>query len=1025
MPNKARKCQNRPGKKCTQFRGKNVYYKNTAELAGKLHIPLAQARELIKDDGRRIVIGPDNNTLLVNIKDENFSGLLKTHFDIKRIDNKKVIDETDIPSKNVTITKELGPNAKGKYNITIFMYINFPSPYPLDPEEILTKGKVDYDKIRAFLHDGTLVLRRDPSVYVYNGYNDEIPQFVVKRVNAYMKSLKHTGGILIHYDFRLGSSYADKKLRYEDGYVRDFENVFELTEWANIEYDTDYNGKDTCAVRLFEKRFPELYWKIKKLETKHGIKLEVFMEFCKDHEIGYHIYNEHRKELFSHSAPKGLINCIVYNNHIYPTSGGKPKKFPTKEYELKHIDDSFKELEKCLNENKLPSKITISSLHKKDAIPCDRDSMYFQDIDIISYAIKDKKFICNEEYQECLEFLTKIGYEKHIYDNIRITDIPHLLEKIMKTDDVSSFIPEKDLFKTPALLWKTDKKIKEDSVKTVDKNKCYAYALYSLPYLIKFDYRKHRIWRNPTKIIDTFLYVARPKYPSGYINILMPSTKIYPGYFLSECKELGIEFDLLEELETETAPNYYRQFMELMYENMSADSFKSAWNIYIGKFERTDSKSYIYNYVGIYDDEAVKAEEGFPIKIGDQNLLFKETEQYLHVRDRIPIATQIKDQSRMFLYKKIKEMKLADNQLVQINTDSISYYGELPKKLDPTEFSGWKSSEFKELGDIDNTFDENVSVRRIPNMNENTRVLHMQYAGAGKTTYIINKLVPKLIKKGISYVVLAPTHTVGMEYIDNKINCEIMQKYVFNNQIPDVDYVIVDEIGFIDLACHDLLYKISRAGKSYECFGDFNQLQPVGEKYPLNQKHYLNYMFNKIDTEFINYRNNFTKEYYDELINEKIDLIKEINKHSHKYAQKAEYIICYRHDTREKYNEVMLKHLGFTQWNDVGVRIICNSNRLLEEQIYNHKQFTIIDIVKSCSNKIKFIYYLKDDEGKEFIVREKDLLSKFEPAYAINIHQAQGMTLESYYWAPEDNKHVDGRVAYTVISRLRQTLKSF
>jgi hypothetical protein len=35
------------------------------------------------------------------------------------------------------------------------------------------------------------------------------------------------------------------------------------------------------------------------------------------------------------------------------------------------------------------------------------------------------------------------------------------------------------------------------------------------------------------------------------LTILMPKTKIYARYHLSKCKEIGIEFELLEELETD------------------------------------------------------------------------------------------------------------------------------------------------------------------------------------------------------------------------------------------------------------------------------------------------------------------------------------------------------------------------------------------------------------------------------------------------------------------------------------------
>ncbi|AVL93331.1 DNA helicase [Megavirus vitis transpoviron] len=1005
-------------KKCIKFRGKNVYYANIQDLSKKLNIPITQARKIINDNGRRIVIDSNNNTLLINIKKENFTGLLKTNFGISRIDNKKIINDTHILNKGIDIVKELGPNTEGKYLIKIILYITFVSPDPVNEDEILTNDKVDYVKIQNLIDEHRLEEREITTPY--NGYNDEIPNFIRRKIKEYMKNIKKSGGQLIHYEYRIGSYYKNRRLKFKKGYVRELNNVYELTEWVNIQYENSDNTNDTCVVRTISKRYPKLYWKIKKLETIHGVKVQDFLGFCQKYDIGYNIFNELGKKLYNYQGSDGLLNCIIYNNHIYPINGGKPKKYSTKEYKINFVDDSLKKLKNILNtEKKLPSNIKIDSVRRKNKI----DNI--KDVNITSFTVKDKKFICNDEYQECLKILTKMGYSEYIFDNIRITNIPNLLEKILKVDDVSSFIPEKELFKTSPLLWKCNNVIKPNRVitknnndviewlTTIDKNKCYSYCLYSLPYLIKFDYRKHKLNDKPTKIIDNNLYLAKPK----FWTILMPKTKIYPGYFLSECRNIGIEFDLLEELETEIVPNYFRKIIKLMYDNMSAESFKSALNIFIGTFERNDMQTYNYEYSGIFTKEAVKAQEGFYKKMGDHYLLFKETEQYFHVRDRLPIASQIKDMSRMILYKKIKELGLKDDQIVQINTDSISYYGELPKELDPSILSGWKRSDFKELGDVNNFIDEEVSVKNITNSNKKTRIIHQQYAGSGKTTYIIDNLVPRLLKKGISFIVLTPTHKTLDEYRKNNINCEIMQKYVFTNTIPEEDYIIVDEIGFVDRGCHDLLYKINKANKNFECFGDFNQLQPVGENQPLNQPHYLKYMFKYIYTDFINYRNNFTKEYYDDLINENIDVICEVNKWSHKNMMKAEYILCFRHKTKNKYNNIMIKKLGFNSWRDIGVKIVCVTNKLIEHHIYNNKQFTISDINKNDKN-----YKLKDDNGEEFVVTERRLLSNFEPAYAINIHQAQGMTLNSYFWASDDDNFINGNVAYTIISRLKQKL---
>jgi hypothetical protein len=113
----------------------------------------------------------------------------------------------------------------------------------------------------------------------------------------------------------------------------------------------------------------------------------------------------------------------------------------------------------------------------------------------------------------------------------------------------------------------------------------------------------------------------------------------------------------------------------------------------------------------------------------------------------------------------------------------------------------------------------------------------------------------------------------------------------------------------------------------------------------------------------------------------------------------------------------MLKKLRLQKYYSVGAKIICKTNNLIDKEIYNNKVFAVDKYDKDSK-----IYVLKDQTGKIFEIPKNIMIRKgyFDSAYAINIHQAQGMTLNSYYWAKEDNDWLSGRVAYTVISRLRQ-----
>lgn len=842
-------------------------------------------------------------------------------------------------------------------------------------------------------------------------------------VGEYTKLLRDAMEFL-GYDYSL-RTFNNKSIRLKDMILRE-EIPLKLSEWVNIEY-SHTEGPDSCVVNFIAKRFPSLSFTIKKMVSSGGVTVGRFMELLKSENISYAFYSEHGKELYQHISEQydGMVNAIIYNNHVYPTCGGPPRRERLTKPEDIITDDAMESLEAVLSEGILPKGIMVSA--PPSITLGNNPNVSSKDIVVRSFVHDNARYIGNDEYMRCVEYMEKYGVTD-LKPSTMLTDLPMLIEKACGFPDCRSFIPDIARFKTAPLLRKTTKPIDESRLVTVDKNKCYPCALANLPYLIKFDYRKNAIRKNPSKIIAHNMYVAEPEVST----ILMPVTKLYAGYFLKKCASYGLRFKLLEELECEVVNNYYRTIINDLINRLEVpmDEFKVIMNVAIGKFERAYSEKDVVKYVGIYTEEAAMAQDGYHCDIGDYKLLFKNTMVYSNVRSKLPIATQVKDESRMMIYEKIRELNLSDDQIVQINTDSISYYGKLPTGLDADDFNGWKSSSFNALGNLDDVvYDDDITLLNLPCVNPNPRILHMKYAGAGKTTHIIKELVPRLIAEGKSYIVLTPTHKTLTEYQRDNIRCEVIQKYIFSGTIPDEEYVIVDEVGFITLECHDVLYKIVQAGKSLECFGDFKQLPPVDEPYTYDQPHYLNYMFTEIDTDYTNYRNTFTTEYYDSLINsdKKGFLIKEIKKHS-TALKHAPRVICYRHDTRRMYNKKIMNMLGLptwdvrkghTDWDPTDIDIMCVKDGLRHKGICNRSEYTVIycdakkvTIVPSSENKM--------DLSNPIKITFKQLHTYFEPSYAINVHQAQGLTLDSYHWAAEDDKFVTNRIAYVVISRLRQ-----
>ena len=939
-----------------------------------------------------------------------------------------------------------------------------PYLYSLDELERTIEIKYDgaADKLNEYLYGN---LQENCSLFMYkvrhhiDGYENQEPLMLngyYGKVLQEVYKATRTWAAVLHIKVETLSKYEGRELHVaKDGTISS-SNVYQLEEWANIQYNNEGDEKESCGLKYINNTFPHLYYKFKSIEEKkiseYGQRYantEDFFYLCDMNSIDYDIYNVSGElEKSSTNVPSiGKLVCIIYQEHIYPVHGGKLRRVRNTDYKIKHVDDDSIFLKK-LNNRKIPSRIMIAPISSSKKLESESPA-----INVISFTSGGIRHINNPEYNICKKFLKKVGMGDMITDAIKLTSLIGIIEKNMKVPSVKSFIPDNGNFVKPPLLWKTDKKIDYDRVVVKDKNKAYACALYSLPYLICFDYRKNSVKKmtNKKKIVDEYLYFVRV---NEWSNVI-PEDNLYSGYHLKECIAMGVEFELVEELETTTVPNYYRNIIDLTMRHLDDETFKMIWVRHIGCMESGMSSSYQYKFKAVYTNDQKKYYTGYHAKYGDNHgMVFDVKETYKNVRNRFPIASQIKDMSRMIISREIKKMGIKDEDLVQIKTDAIAYYGEKSTDLDKTNFFGWKDEKFSEIDNVSyrNNYSDPLSdigevaagkvrchsVLELCITDDPSRVrkLHMQYAGAGKTTYILKTLIPNLLNSGYAkedIIVLTPTHYTLAEYKRAGVNCEIIQKYTFDNTIAQEKYVIIDEIGCIETSCHDMLYKLVHAGKNIECFGDFNQLQPVGEEQKLNKEHYLKYLFKEINTEFKNYRNNFSKHYYNFLISFNDDehlceeawqeiLVKNIKKWVIKDWRKAEYILCYRHSTKKRWNKKMLKHLGKKTWKSVGVKIVCTNNKLKDLGIWNKKEF-VIKKIKTDGDEKKYVLEDKYKIDKDVIVTDKQLIRNFDMAYACNVHQVQGATLNSYFWAEEDNMFITGNVAYTIISRLKQKLK--
>jgi hypothetical protein len=615
----------------------------------------------------------------------------------------------------------------------------------------------------------------------------------------------------------------------------------------------------------------------------------------------------------------------------------------------------------------------------------------------------------NADYNKCSDILKILGLEDKIYDKIKLPYIFNILEKVYVKENLDSFWIDHNLFKKSGFIFKRTIKSREN-ISTIDKNKMYPYCLQKLRFLISTDFRTNIVIKNPNDIIDHYIYIVKPMQSS----IAFEYTDIHSGeyikYWINEGFELNKDFIILEEISSRKHTNYYRKMINDMYENLDPNDFKTICNQSIGKFESmTDIKKQLKPIEITRNKEKRIDDDIYLVDLNsEQSLLCKITENVSNLYNKKPIAMQIKDESRIVLYEKMKEMGLKSEDIIKINIDSITYYGKLPKGLNKDDLYGWKESETK-IDDLkdDVPIDNEITTTIINNPNSNAVITRKQksilakcYAGAGKTYYIKNTLT----KDMKDFIILSPTHISLREFKKVGLTCDVIQKYTLRSTIPQEKNIIIDEFGMCDKEAHDLIFKLFVLGRNIYCFGDFNQLPNVkGEEY--SSKHYLDYLFEEKINLDENRRNHFTKEYYDSLINETVNIKEEVRKHQTTHDN-ADVVICWRNTTVDEYNKKIMKERKIKKY-DEGLTYLCYTNKFQDKGLYNKFEYTIKET---------------DDETVTFdndiTIKKTHLLKYFKPNFARTVYCVQGDSFKSYYFAEEDEYFLDGRIGYVVISRL-------
>lgn len=965
--------------KTIKYRGRNVQYKTVRDLAKTIKVTVQEAKQ-IRDDIKkgntgRVISSPMGRVRKIDIRDRP---LLLRDFNI----NPKTVRSgviaksaaSSVPlSRGAYIGRELDPNIRVMISVDIRTRVMFspPNMIPLN--------------FTANISDTP----RNIASYTTTQWNDLIRNYMGNQ-SLQDNMIKST----VRFIRPFGQS--DARLSIQNMTLRD-DAPLNIATLFNQRVELNEGNKNGCISRYLKRRHGDKY-DYSNLKTTDDI-----YEYCKNkyvNMIAYDIRGNVVKEFNTKKKGKRPVYFIAYNNHLYPLENKYLETRPKKKYdEMIHVDNVSASLVKLIKNGDVPSDIQFSE-------------------DVVSYVFNNKKYICNDNYNRCKEIMAMYGIADKIHDNVTLSIVGSHIESLFIEDNISSFFPYSGRFVKGGYNYVCNNHMQYRNMEhciSIDKNNSYPHALYNLDCLIRCDVRINDIkkYNGGSPLTPHYMYSVSPIASS----VLLPESGIYSGKHLLYCREERIDFTIHDYVETTYAPNHYRAVIDdLLKRGLTRREFKTIMNIMIGKFEKSCGHKKVYKeYVQIANDDESSRVDGFVHSLDtDINIIFKNRES-VTLYNKFPIAMQVKDQSRVTLYEMMKKQNATTDDIVMIRTDSITFKPgfNVDMSIIETSIHGWKTctpcwfesdvmcykNEEKPLSRIE--YDISMLARNV---------LGNCYAGCGKTYKIINEIIPKC--KDMGYIVLTPCHSAAKHYKSGGCNVDVIQRYTLQNRIPEDNAIIIDECGMVDGRGWDLIFKCALLGKQVYAYGDFKQLPPVGAEDITINEWFMKKIFHKHETLKTNYRNDFSKEYYDNIINS--DDLKynttQVMMHAETDFHNADVVICYTNATCNKYNTMITQRRGINDMATIGVSVICNSNALRSHGIFNKFMYTVKNI---DSDGVTI-----DDTIKEITIKKRDLYKHFSYGYARTIYSIQGESIPRYYYAPEDNAFLaDGRVAYTIISR--------
>lgn len=729
----------------------------------------------------------------------------------------------------------------------------------------------------------------------------------------------------------------------------------------------------------------------------------------------------------------------------------------------------------------------------------------------------------DEETHRCYELYKKCGIDMILtYKFNKHTPLFQIAEKFnLHSTILTTFDTPRAIFAGEPMF---EGKYERYELNTIDKNKCYLNRMMTLKYIpvIKagnttLPFYLNTLNNSKCTLSDKMSEVSKKinKYNFYFVSYVGKKDLydyfkigICSGFRLHHFKEeiakgyIKIDHYIVPTLVENPYAGLLEDMIDLIDDDMTI--IKNLINKFIGKCQLFKSDG---EYTDLKLDRFFTSKEEAPgnhVIIHD-NLFAtykKITRSKRFSKSMLPLAHYVVDGAINMVIDKLEELTKEGHikRIVKFKTDSITYCGTLPDDLDKNDIAGWKEEEpsmckrvvsrrtlnnkrikLNEIGTYTNTDGKTVDMspeakeKAVKDAIINGNILSDNYAGVGKTYYIMNTVIPAIKKhnKDAKILVCAVQHTTLAEYRNafNQHDTKNMKStnnaesgveiatlallQIKQHLFKQADYIIIDEVGLLTNIYWEFIWSKITWRQHIHAFGDRKQLKPVYHDIsPLDNVNIRN-IFDCHLTLKTNYRNNYTNKEYDAMINGTFVPTAFERKIIGRYSKVN---VCFTNKTRHRINARYTKDINtyvyyigeksgkaerlavepgtklLCKWNDL--RVSNRNNQFFKGGIFNNMKFTVKEliyknVIKSDGTLDKFNQknnveathiIIIDEDGKDYKLNMHQFaLGRFEHGYAITLYCAQGSSIpyedlgiHEYQFM---RKKID-RAIYTAFSRI-------